>query len=83
MNDSRELVRKIFLFVGVCLVLAVAYAVYVAACHSEWCALFEWQRVRLADSFEKCVALGFPVTESHPRECRAGSRIFREVRVAP
>jgi hypothetical protein len=83
MTDSRELVRLIFLFVGVCLLFGVAYGIFLAACRSEWCALFEWQRVRLADSFAKCEALGFPVAESYPRQCHAGKKSFTEPRVAP
>lgn len=31
-----------------------------------------------ANSFDECVALGNPIAESYPRQCRLGSRMFRE-----
>ncbi len=30
------------------------------------------------DSFEECEAAGYPVMESHPRQCRADGQIFTE-----
>lgn len=47
-------------------------------CEDDWCFVFDWQRVRSADSFERCVALGFPVMESYPRRCAAGDKSFTE-----
>jgi len=47
-------------------------------CDREQCAFFDFQKARFADSFEKCAALGFPVMESHPRQCRAGETLFVE-----
>ena len=34
---------------------------------------------REVTSFEECVAVGNPVMESYPRQCRAGDRTFTEV----
>lgn len=34
--------------------------------------------MRATNSFEECVAHGFPVMESYPRQCRAGDRVFVE-----
>jgi hypothetical protein len=48
-------------------------------CEDDWCFLFQWQKVRAATSFERCVLLGFPVMESYPRQCRAGEKSFTEV----
>ena len=30
------------------------------------------------NDFEQCAKLGFPITESYPRQCRAGDKIFVE-----
>ncbi|RJQ36354.1 hypothetical protein C4552_03645 [Candidatus Parcubacteria bacterium] len=51
-------------------------------CEDDWCFWFEWQKVRATNDFATCVARGFPVTESHPRQCRAGDKTFTES-VAP
>jgi hypothetical protein len=48
-------------------------------CQTDSCLIFEWQKIRAVDSFERCEALGFPVMESYPRQCRAGDKIFTEI----
>lgn len=40
--------------------------------------IFENQKVKVVDSFDKCVDLGFPVMESYPRKCTAGDKTFSE-----
>lgn len=47
-------------------------------CTDDWCFVFQWQKMKAADSFERCSLLGFPVLESYPRQCRAGDRVFTE-----
>lgn len=62
-------------------VVLVIVGLFVASlyrCQDVSCAYFNWQKVRVADSFEKCASLGFPVTESSPRQCRAGDKTFTE-----
>jgi len=60
------------------LFLAGAFALYLSACEDDWCMHFEWQKVRMTNNFEDCVARGFPVMESYPRQCRAGDKTFVE-----
>lgn len=72
--------KIIWTIVGV-VVLAVVglFTVSLYQCSDISCAYFNWQKVRIADSFEKCVALGFPVALSYPRHCRAGDKTFTEI----
>ncbi len=60
------------------LAFAVVAGAFLFACEDDWCFVMEWQKVRAADSFERCLSLGFPVMESYPRQCRAGDRNFVE-----
>ena len=63
----------------VCVIVALlvaAFAWYVYSCQDDWCFLFEWQKIRATNSYEECVARGFPIEESSPARCRAGSKIF-------
>jgi hypothetical protein len=76
--SPNRLLRNIFLFVGLVLVLTAGYLVFLFACRGEWCFLFEWQRVRATHSFGECAARGFPIEESFPRRCRAGDKVFTE-----
>lgn len=39
---------------------------------------FDSQKTEPAQSFEECVALGNPVAESYPRQCRDGEKVFTE-----
>ena len=52
--------------------------IYLYSCTTDSCLYFEWQKTRVVDSFERCEALGFPVMESYPRQCKAGERSFTE-----
>src|SRR3989338_1648514 len=65
------------------LVLAVVAGVFLYSCEDDWCFVIEWQKVKAADSFERCLSLGFPVAESSPRQCKAGSRSFTEILETP
>jgi len=38
--------------------------------------MFAWQKTQLVSSFDDCVQRGFPVTESYPPQCHAGSKSF-------
>ncbi|MDP3958191.1 MAG: Gmad2 immunoglobulin-like domain-containing protein [bacterium] len=58
--------------------LAVLAYAFMYECEDDWCLLFDFQKARLADSFERCAALGFPVQESYPRRCSAGGKTFSE-----
>lgn len=59
-------------------VLASAYIWFLFACEDDWCFIFQWQKVRATNTFEDCLAREFPVTDSFPRQCRAGTKIFTE-----
>ncbi len=64
---------------GILVVLIIlAGAAFFFPCEDDWCLLTEGQKVRVADSFERCASLGFPVMESYPRQCRAGEKHFTE-----
>lgn len=64
---------------GALLLWAVSVGTFLSLCEDDWCFVTTWQKVRAADSFERCVSLGFPVAESHPRQCQAGEKIFVEM----
>ncbi|MDO8521451.1 MAG: Gmad2 immunoglobulin-like domain-containing protein [bacterium] len=68
---------------GLLLLSAVLTGVFLFSCEDDWCFVTEWQKVKAADSFERCVSLGFPVMESYPRQCRAGDKLFVENVAAP
>lgn len=61
----------------VIIVLGAAY-VTLANCAEDWCLVFESQKVKLVNNFESCAALGFPIMESYPRQCRAGDKTYTE-----
>jgi hypothetical protein len=71
-------VKKTILIVFSVIVVLVGVLVFVFLdkCEDDWCFVFQWQKIRAADSFERCVNLGFPVTESYPSQCRAGDKNF-------
>lgn len=50
----------------------------VCGCQSDACLIFQWQKVKVVNDFERCAQLGFPVMESYPRQCRAGDKSFVE-----
>ena len=69
------------IFVIVIIILAgagIAIWQFLDKCQSDSCLIFEWQKIKAADSFERCAQLGFPVMESFPRQCRAGDKNFTE-----
>lgn len=72
------MLRTLAIFGTVALIAGFFSVIYVFACEDDWCAVFGWQKVKLTSNFEECVSLGFPVTESSPRECRAGEKTFIE-----
>ena len=47
-------------------------------CQSDWCLIFQWQKVEAVNNFEQCVKQGFPIMESYPRQCRTGEKSFTE-----
>ena len=51
---------------------------FLLQCEDDWCFVFRWQKIRAADSFERCANFGFPIAESYPRQCRAGAKSFIE-----
>jgi len=70
----------IITLVIILLIVAVGIAGWFLAfgCQSDACLIFEWQKIKAVNSFERCAQLGFPVMESYPRQCRAGSKSFTE-----
>lgn len=83
--------KRLFIVVGGLLLamaaLADAFLVFLLACEDDWCFVTDWQKIQVADSFERCASLGFPVMESdqngHPRQCRAGDKLFVETLAMP
>ncbi|HLD61327.1 MAG TPA: hypothetical protein VJA27_04335 [Patescibacteria group bacterium] len=75
---SKE-IKIISILVASIVVLGVAFAVFVTVgCEDDWCFIFPWQKTMRTNSFGECVARGFPVMESYPRQCRAGDKVFVE-----
>jgi hypothetical protein len=75
--------KAFFVILVIVLLLGAAVFVVSALCEDDWCYLFPWQtshyqRNPVAASFEECVALGNPVMESYPRQCRANGQTFVE-----
>jgi hypothetical protein len=73
-----------FLLIGVfvLLILSASTAVFLWRCADDRCLVFNWQKARVVDSFERCAQLGFPVMESYPRQCAADGKTYVE-QVAP
>ncbi|MDD2753421.1 MAG: Gmad2 immunoglobulin-like domain-containing protein [Candidatus Portnoybacteria bacterium] len=72
--------KSIYIILTIILVGAGAMvSVFLFWCQSDWCLVFDWQKNRVIDSFEKCAAMGNPVMESYPRRCRAGDKNFTEI----
>lgn len=53
------------------------------ACEDDWCYVTPWQKVRAADSYARCVELGFPINKSLPPQCVAGSKVFTDTIAVP
>ena len=70
--------KVFFIFIGIAILAGAFLGWDVLKCQDDWCFMFEWQKIRAADSFEHCVSLGFPVIEVYPPECRAGGKSFPE-----
>ncbi len=70
--------KLLYIFIGIVIAAGVLLGLDIWKCEDDWCFLFEWQKIRAADSFERCVSLGFPVIQLYPRECRAGDKSFPE-----
>ena len=64
---------------GITLIGVVLLVVFfLFSCKDDWCYIFEWQKIRMVNSFEDCVNLGFIVSTSTPRECLAGNKPFTD-----
>lgn len=66
------MVPKLFIIIAVILLVLVAgiIVLYISFKPAD--------EVDKIDSFEKCMAAGFPIMESYPRQCRAGDKLFAE-----
>ncbi len=67
------------IFLGILLIAAAVFSAFLYACEDDWCMWFNWQKAAQVTNFEECVARGFPVMESYPRQCRAGDTTFTEI----
>ncbi len=75
----------IVITLGLCCVVAVGLIIFFfVGCNSSWCSsalvrpLSVIKNKPTAHSFEECMALGNPVTESYPRRCSSGKFTFIE-----
>ena len=77
---SQMLKRRNFFIVIVLLsaTLLVGGSFFFYSCEDDWCFLSDWQKIRATQSFEECEAHGFPVMQTYPRQCVAGSAAFVE-----
>lgn len=71
-------IKFIMIAFGVLAIIAGLVGLFLFQCEDDWCFVFEWQKIQAADSFSRCANLGFPVMESYPRQCRAGTKLFLE-----
>lgn len=70
--------RIVFWLLVFILFLGLIFGWYLLACEDDWCFIYEWQKVRATNSFDECIARGYPASGAFPRECRAGSKVFVE-----
>ena len=70
--------KVLFIFIAIVILAGALVGLDMWKCEDDWCFIFEWQKIRAADSFERCVRLGFPVIKLYPPECRAGDKSFPE-----
>ena len=79
-SGDTTTMESIYIILTIILIIAAGIAgwFWLNNCQSDACLIFQWQKVKAADSFERCAQLGFPVMESYPRQCRAGSKSFTE-----
>lgn len=70
---------RFFIAASAIIVLAfLAATALLSSCQDDWCLIFQWQKVKAAQSFEDCARLGFPVQESYPRRCVVGDKSYTE-----
>lgn len=61
------------------ILLIIAAAVFViAGAIIYWRYAVEQEKISKITNFEECVAAGYPIMESYPRQCRAGNKTFAE-----
>ncbi|MEK7556015.1 MAG: Gmad2 immunoglobulin-like domain-containing protein [Patescibacteria group bacterium] len=72
-------IKLIIIIIGILVVTAGLAVIFLFQCEDDWCFVFQQQKGKSADSFERCVLLGFPVMETYPRQCRAGEKSFTEI----
>jgi len=78
------MVRIFVIFSAILVVAGMAFIYITHHCEDDgsagspqvWCYIFEAQKIRAADNFERCANLGFPIMESYPAQCRAGDKLF-------
>lgn len=76
--------KKIFISLTIVLIVLIGIFIwFLNACEDDWCFYFQWQKIRATNSFEECVARGFGVMESYPRQCRLpnGSSFVEQIQV--
>ncbi|MEK7630817.1 MAG: Gmad2 immunoglobulin-like domain-containing protein [Patescibacteria group bacterium] len=64
------------ILLGIVALGIVVVGFFLFACEDDWCMVFAWQKVQAVNTFDDCVRLGFPVSESYPPQCHAGSKSF-------
>lgn len=71
--------KPMYYIAGIVVLLSlVIFVVTFSMCKEERCLYFEWQKIRVTNNFETCARLGFPIEESYPRRCQAGTKTFTE-----
>ncbi len=70
--------KLVLIILAILFILNGLVLFFLAQCEDDWCYIFTWQKIHAADGFERCESLGFGVTKSYPRQCRAGKKLFIE-----
>ena len=75
-------IKPVIIAVGVLVILGGLITGVFLVCEKSGCfgslSQAQKQKIEAADTFEHCAALGFPITESTPPQCRAGDKLFSE-----
>jgi Immunoglobulin-like domain of bacterial spore germination len=64
------------IILGIVALGIVVVGFFLFSCQDDWCMMFAWQKAQAVNNFDDCARLGFPVSESYPPQCSAGSKSF-------
>ena len=70
---------SILILIGAAVLVGAGIWFFSYGCQSDWCLVGEGQKIQATNSYQQCVARGFPVsTAANPWICTAGDKFFIE-----